>query len=89
MPPSEYPPYSKSSSPFPPDDPANSTRKRVHFPDTFTPSSFTMRIKLGPPHNPTSVIKISIEFEPGRFPRIKFRTKKPGEERRRRRRRRH
>lgn len=97
MPPSEYPPYpyaysrsgkSHSPSPFPPDDPSNSKRRRVHFPDTFSPSSFSIRIYLGPRDNPSSVIKISVEFEPGRFPRVTVRSKKPDDERRRRRRRR-
>jgi len=94
MPASEYPPYpgagpTSSSYPFPDNDaPRN---KHVHFPDSFSPSSFSIRIKLGPRDYPSSIVKISIEFEPGRFPRIKVRSKKLGEpslsSRRRRRRR--
>ena len=84
MPSSSYPPY-QPSSPAPDPEGRN---KHVHFPDSFTPSSFSMHIKLGPRENPSSIIKISIRFEPGRFPKIKFRTKKPHEEAHRRRRRR-
>lgn len=86
MPASEYPPYTNTSYNYPlPNDENN---RHVHFPDSFSPSSFSMKIKLGPRDHPTSVITISIRFEPGRFPRIKFRTKKPrdGHHRRRRRR---
>lgn len=100
MPSSTYPTYPHSNSP-PPFTTSGyhgnggggaDKDRHVHFPDTFTPSSFSMRIKLGPRENPSSVIKISIHFEPGRFPRVKFRTKRAGESGgsgRRRRRRRH
>ncbi|KAM0719740.1 hypothetical protein Q7P37_003873 [Cladosporium fusiforme] len=90
MPSSEYPPYPSSHSPPPftsGGGGGDDRNRHVHFPDTFTPSSFSMRIKLGPRDSPSNVIKISISFEPGRFPRIKVRTKRPGESRRRRRRR--
>src|ERR1700712_5752080 len=83
MPSSQYPPHPGSSSPFP----EEGRNKHVHFPDSFTPSSFSIRIKLGPSHSPSSVIKISVEFEPGRMPRVYVRTKKASESRRRRRRR--
>jgi hypothetical protein len=91
MPPSEYPPYqgpgptgpTSSFYPYSPPDPDTTSRNRhVHFPDSFSPSSFSIRIKLGPREHPSSVIKISIEFEPGRFPRVRVRTKGAGGEER-------
>lgn len=102
MPPSEYPPYhgpgptGPTSSFYPYSPPAanhddTSRNRHVHFPDSFSPSEFSIRIKLGPREHPSSIIKISIEFEPGRFPRVRVRTKGAGGEesssRRRRRRR--
>jgi hypothetical protein len=103
MPPSSYPPDqgpgptgpTSSFYPYSPPDPSYdagaSRNKHVHFPDSFSPSEFSIRIKLGPRDHPSSVIKISIEFEPGRFPRVRVRTKGAGGEesssRRRRRRR--
>jgi hypothetical protein len=102
MPPSSYPPYQgpgptgPTSSFYPYSPPAanhddTSRNRHVHFPDSFSPSEFSIRIKLGPRDHPSSIIKISIEFEPGRFPRVRVRTKGAGGEesssRRRRRRR--
>lgn len=55
--------------------------KRVHFADTYTPSSLSLRLKLGPKEKPTMVLKISIHFENGKLPRIKVKTKKADESR--------
>lgn len=59
-------------------------RKHVHFADEFTPSALTLRLKLGPRDRPTVVVKITVDFEAGRLPRIRVKTKKPKEKRRRR-----
>jgi len=99
MPASEYPPYpgpgptgpTSSFYPYSPPNPADDTprNRHVHFPDSFSPSSFSIRIKLGPRDHPSSIIKISIEFEPGHFPRVRVRTKGAGGEESGSRRRRH
>jgi hypothetical protein len=60
--------------------------RRVHFPDTYHPSSLSLRLTLGPKDNPTMVVRISVYFEYGRMPRIKIRTKKPSEKSKKRRR---
>lgn len=57
-------------------------RRRVHFADDYAPSSLSLRLKLGPKEHPAMVLKIIIEFEMGKLPRIRVRTKKPREERR-------
>ena len=86
MPPSTYPPHPGAGHyPYPhhnfPGPSSSAPRnKHVHFPDSFSPSSFTIRIQLGPRENPSSIVKISVEFEPGRFPRVKVRSRKVGEE---------
>ncbi|KAF2765412.1 hypothetical protein EJ03DRAFT_208563 [Teratosphaeria nubilosa] len=77
-----------ASAPYP--SPASDRRRRVHFPDGFTPhedpfqpSSLELRLNLGPPGRVSLVVKIEVIFENGRLPKIKVRTKKPRAARRR------
>ena len=60
--------------------------RRVHFADDYSPSSLSLRLKLGPKDKPTMVLKISIHFENGKLPRIRVRTRKPEDSTQRRRR---
>jgi hypothetical protein len=61
--------------------------RQVHFADNYSPSSLSLRLKLGPKDKPTMVLKISIHFENGKLPRIRVQTKKPEDTTLRRRRR--
>ena len=54
-------------------------RRHVHFQDDFSPSAFQLKMVLGPHGRPTLIIKIMIDFEPGRMPKIRVRTKRPRE----------
>lgn len=70
---------------------SSSSSRRVHFTDTYSPSSLSLRLKLGPKEQPTMILRISVYFEAGKLPKIKVKTRKAkekdrGRERRRRRR---
>lgn len=60
-----------------PDSPSSTSQTRhVHFPDSYAPSSLSLRLKLGPREKPTMILRISVYFEAGKLPKIKVRTRK-------------
>ncbi|GAB1731373.1 hypothetical protein NU195Hw_Modified_308t1 [Hortaea werneckii] len=78
------PPQPCATAELPRGPPSTTTNgRRVHFIDDHTPSSLSLRLKFGPRHRPSMVLKISVYFEPGKMPRVKVRTKKPRDRRQR------